>query len=145
MMDKTTGLPSCVTDNNDKGKLTLRKIWFTYEGSSKGQSRPYTFNYYNEPGSIEGEITYDQFKYDRWGNYKPDGDNFVHKYLPYVNQMDDQSVSDENASAWSLKSVKLPSGGQIDVEYEADDYGYVQSERATQMMEITKVNDLTYS
>ncbi|MBI3136214.1 MAG: hypothetical protein HYZ14_16185 [Bacteroidetes bacterium] len=138
-----TGLPSCVLDNTEAGKLTLRRIWITYEGSDKGQMRPYEFNYFNEPGSTEGVIGYNEFMYDRWGNYKSDGNAFAHKFLPYVNQTESQAQADNNASAWSLKTIHLPSGGDINMTYEADDYGYVQSEEATQMFPITKVNDMT--
>ena len=135
---------SDAVEHNNGGKLTLRKIWFTYEGSTKGDMRPYEFTYFNEEGSDEGEIGYNQFEYDRWGNYKKlngPQDAFNQKYLPYVNQLEDQDESDRNAAAWSLKKIELPSGGEINVEYEADDYAYVQSEQATQMMQITNVND----
>ncbi len=141
--DEGTDLPTSIIDNADKGKLTLKKLWFTYEGSTKGAMRPYTFNYYNEPVLGETPVTYHEFKYDRWGNYKPDGNTFDHKYLPYVSQLESQTQSDANASTWSLKTIHLPSGGQIEMTYEADDYAYVQNEVATQMMKITKVNELT--
>lgn len=35
-----------------------------------------------------------------------------------------------------MKSIELPSGGKIDVEYESDDYAFVQDKRATDMVEI---------
>ncbi|MEZ5059470.1 MAG: hypothetical protein R2879_20755 [Saprospiraceae bacterium] len=39
--------------------------------------------------------------------------------------------------AWNLKSIELPSGGKINVEYEADDYAYIQDRRAGQMFFIS--------
>jgi hypothetical protein len=30
---------------NDSGKLTLKKIWFSYNGNNKGKQNPYVFNY----------------------------------------------------------------------------------------------------
>lgn len=135
---------------NQGGKLTLKKIWFTYEGSGKGTTTPYQFVYDNDKN-----FAYNQFAYDRWGGYKQDGtttddNNFRNRYLPYVKQFD-QSLTDEQfqaqkdslAGAWGLSQVKLPSGGTIDVTYEADDYAYVQNETATQMFKMVAVNDST--
>jgi len=49
----------------------------------------------------------------------------------------DTSIEDYNpdrwASAWSLTKIQLPTGGTIEVEYEADDYAYVQNKPAMQM------------
>ncbi|MBD3638026.1 MAG: hypothetical protein HUJ25_11795 [Crocinitomicaceae bacterium] len=138
--------PNCVNQNDStfKGKLTLTEVYITSQGSSKGASHPYKFEYYNEPGSSEGVELYDKYSFDRWGNFKPTNGFdavFKNKYLPYVNQFEDQATADANASKWSLKTVHLPSGGQIDIDYEADDYAHVQNEVATQMLPITKVND----
>lgn len=43
---------------------------------------------------------------------------------------------DKNVAAWSLKSIQLPSGGKIAIDYESDDYAFVQDKRAAQMAEI---------
>ena len=40
------------------------------------------------------------------------------------------------AGAWNLKEIKLPSGGTIKMNYEADDYQYVQNKKAGQMFKI---------
>jgi len=50
---------------------------------------------------------------------------------------------DENASAWSLNRIQLPSGGVISIKYETDDYAYVQHKTANQMFKITKLGDYT--
>ena len=39
-------------------------------------------------------------------------------------------------AAWQLKVIKLPSGGQIHVQYEQNDYAYVQNRRATVMIPV---------
>lgn len=146
----------------DEGKLTLTKIWFTYEGNNRGAASPYKFSYAeNQDYSTEN--------YDRWGNYKPEVTgvapdlmrdynqnlSYVHQYYQghldvnsaYIeseaNKEQFKNQTDANASAWCLSEITLPSGGIINVDYESDDYAYVQDEQATQMTYITKVNDGT--
>ena len=140
-----------VSNNTDKGKLTLKKVWFTFQGSSKGSLSPYEFDY-----GTSNNFGYEEFSHDRWGAYKSDGisasdNNFKNRNLPYVEQSNGisadstQSEKDKIAGAWSLETIHLPSGGQIDISYEADDYAYVQNEIATQMFQITGFNDNTSS
>ena len=60
---------SSLTDDNEDldqgGKLTLKKLYFTYRGSKMGEYTPYKFNYENP--NPEYQIK----SYDVWGNYKP--------------------------------------------------------------------------
>jgi hypothetical protein len=122
------------------GKLTLRKIWFTYNGNNKGEKNPYVFTYSsNNPN-------YQALAYDPWGNYKnpslnPGGlSNAEYPYAEQVkNDESKQQVIDRanyNASAWALTEIKMPSGGKMKVTYEADEYGFVQNKRASQLMKI---------
>ncbi|NQY10002.1 MAG: hypothetical protein HRT71_10895 [Flavobacteriales bacterium] len=48
----------------------------------------------------------------------------------------DRTWADVRAVAWNLSSINLPSGGTIEVDYEADDYGYVQDKRAMEMCKV---------
>ena len=82
---------------------------------------------------------------DRWGNYKKPHITYglnatdslpVYEY-PYTEQNKEQA--DKNASAWSLTKIKLPSGGEIGVNYESDDYAYVQNKKAMQMFKIIHI------
>lgn len=120
--------------NAAKGKLTLRKIYFTYGNSFKSKFSAYTFNYNTGSAKNPG---YNMSAHDRWGNYKPHenipGGKLYDAYFPYVLQ---DNVSDDYAQAWSLKEIGLPSGGKIIVDYESDDYAYVQNKRAMQMFRI---------
>lgn len=50
--------------------------------------------------------------------------------------------ADQNASAWNLKKIQLPSGGLINIDYEADDYSYVQDKQAMQLFEIIGANNI---
>ena len=126
--------PNEITNNG--GKLTLDKIYFTYRKSNMGQYTPYTFNYdgLNPNYRLKG--------YDVWGNYKPiEGDcnmgsgQATTSEFPFV-QQNDKELQDSYASAWSLTSIDLPSGGTIEMEYESDDYGYVQNKSAMQMFKV---------
>ena len=117
--------------NANEGKLTLKKIWFSYNGNEKGKQNPYTFNYnsFNPDYHIK--------KYDRWGNYKDKSSNpggLNNADFPYAVQ--DSAKAAQNAGAWHLTDIKLPSGGRMKITYESDDYGYVQNKRATQMFTI---------
>lgn len=133
-------------DVND-AKLTLKEVYFTSRNNTRGEENPYIFSYQNN-------YDYSILNYDRWGNYKPNVDACENEYFPYVQQFQPSTPSesvlynstydiDNWMSAWELSAIDLPSGGRIEVDYEADDYAYVQSEKATQMFNILKVNDET--
>lgn len=130
-----------LTDNelaNQGGKLTLKKVYFTYEDSKKGQLSPYHFHY----GDANHDLTTDTnlnpdygFRSnDRWGCYKPNDMSFPNTEEPYVTQ--DASSTNEYAAAWCMTTVQLPSGGLIKLDLESDDYAYVQNKRATQMLKV---------
>lgn len=137
--------------NRNKGKLTLKKVWFTYQNNTRGELSPYTFNY--QENSLAENPDYNVDSYDRWGGYKDGTDFYKIKNLPYVSQFDpslDQTQTnksnfkanvDNNASVWNLKSIGLPTGGSIDISYESDDYAYVQHRQATQMFQILRLSD----
>src|ERR1700757_442538 len=80
--DPSTSLANTIAPskliNNDPsstamGKLTLKKVYFTYQNSHKGRLSPYVFNYADndQNGSMESNFAYNMKSYDRWGNYKP--------------------------------------------------------------------------
>ncbi|SKA40202.1 PA14 domain-containing protein [Chitinophaga eiseniae] len=113
------------------GKLTLDSVWFSYNGNTKGRKNPYVFRYNTH------NPTYATQQYDRWGNYKSPADNpggLSNADYPYVIQ--DSTLAAHNAAAWTLDEITLPSGAQMKVTYESDDYAYVQNKRAMQFMNI---------
>lgn len=116
------------------GKLTLKKIWFSYNGNEKGRKNPYVFTYHANNPSYAGK------SYDRWGNYKSPNSNpttgeiISNADYPYVVQ--DSVLASDNVSAWALSEVHLPSGGRLKVDYESDDYAFVQNRRAMQMCKL---------
>ncbi len=126
--------------NGESGKLTLKELYFTYEGTDYGQNNAYKFDY----GS--SNPSYDKNAYDRWGNYKNVDaySNFYDKHeFPYSEQnwegkgLQNQLLN-SNPSAWNLTNIELPTGSNIQIEYEADDYAYVQDSRAMMMFDIVK-------
>jgi hypothetical protein len=127
---------------NNGGKLTLNRVYFTYRNSEMGRYSGYTFDY----GNLDDENTnprYNLKSYDIWGNYKPNigvcnvvGSPTAPEFN-YVEQ--DNPLTHKWASAWSLRKIELPSGGSINVEYEADDYQYVQDKVAHRMYKVVGV------
>jgi len=128
----------CNKVSGDTGKLTLKKVWFTYNGNNKASryQAPYVFNYNSK------NPCYDTKANDRWGNYKAPvsnpgsiaGNIITNTEYPYAIQ--DSTIAAQNAAAWDLDSIYLPSGGSMKVTYESDDYAFVQNRRAMQMFKI---------
>jgi hypothetical protein len=121
---------------NDSGKLTLKKVWFSYNGNNKGKRNPYSFNYNST------NPAYNLKSSDRWGSYKDPMQNpgsissnvLTNAEYPYAIQ--DSTAAAANAGAWSLDSIYLPSGGSLKIVYEGDDYGYVQNKSAMQLFKL---------
>ncbi|MHB8205939.1 hypothetical protein [Mucilaginibacter sp.] len=139
-MDNLNGLS---TDPEKGGKLTLKSIYFEYGNSPKGANYPYVFTYNN---SVNGQaVNYGDMLTDRWGIYKSPSENLLplqNDEFPYTNQDVQGSNAaikareDQNAALWHLTAIQLPSGGNINVSYESDDYAYVQDKRAMVMCPI---------
>lgn len=138
------GIPNAAAGS---GKLTLRSIYVKYGNSDAGYLSPYTFTYYGNVTVPNENPGYDLDAKDCWGNFKPVGSNsdqtkdlkldLTNHEFPYVNQNDPDN--DIYARAWNLKQIDLPSGGQIKVSYESDDYAYVQDKHAMEMLKVEGV------
>lgn len=146
--------PGYIGHKTQQGKLTLKKIYFTYQGSNKGRYTPYIFHYgerFLPNGAVDTVInpSYNPREIDRWNTYKKQGsltgslidDPLRTSDFPYVGL--DKAQADLFATAWNLSTIELPSGGKIQVDYEADDYAYVQHKRANQMFKIIGVQKVT--
>ncbi|MDQ3099788.1 MAG: hypothetical protein M3R08_00255 [Bacteroidota bacterium] len=150
------GLPNGGGDGN--ARLTLKRVWFEYNGTVPAMLAPYEFEYsyaldheYPWPYSPGGpkslsmaqnilepeyaEVNNDPSGYcldtDAWGNYCKDGDLRSNDFLTWLDQTPDP---DFDPAAWQLKRIILPSGGEIHIQYEQDDYAYVQDEKAHAMV-----------
>lgn len=122
------------------GKLTLKTIYFTYNGNNRSKKNYYRFEYPN------GELNpaYSFKANDRWGNYKPDitensnnGNPGSLNNADYPYTIQDTAKTNKNIRAWTLNRIVLPSGAAINVDYESDDYAFVQDRRAATMVSIT--------
>lgn len=129
--------------SNAGGKLTLEAVYFTYGKSERAVFNQYKFTYANNPD-------YHNKAYDRWGNYKPvpngndyspASSNLTNSEFPYVDQNLAPATVTANASAWAMSKVTLPSGGEINIEYESDDYAFVQNVPAGQMIKVVGAMD----
>lgn len=147
------------------GKLTLKKLYFTYRNSNMGKYTPYQFEY------SDINPKYDPKGFDIWGNYKYNNSSNTGKVtdalpnateFPYALQNSSnilgennfklwntttdnwdgastpnaKDLADQYASAWTLSKVILPSGGQIEIDIESDDYAYVQNKKAMQLFDV---------
>lgn len=139
-----------VNQSAGKGKLTLKKVWFTYQNSRRGELSPYEFTYSDVNPEFNTQY------YNRWGNFQP-GLGYVpgtngpawtasantasnnNVDFPWVDQLQSRADMDLYMSAWNLTKIKLPSGSEIEVMYEADDYGYVQDKEAMEMLKIESI------
>lgn len=143
------GNPAIIADNPNitetTGKLTLKKLWFTYERSTRGSLSPYEFEY--EAPNVVSNYNYVEKNIDRWGAFKSGTDGCDLIENPYVRQFKKdgnglnsavamQEELDEAIANWHIKQIKTPSGAVIKLEMERDDYAYVQDKVATQMMPI---------
>ncbi|MDI5887643.1 PKD-like domain-containing protein [Flavobacterium yafengii] len=123
------------TPNNfegTKGKLTLKKVYFTYRASNMGKYTPYKFNYSETDPLLNP--AYDMKGFDIWGNYKKNEGVLTTSEFPFVEQ--NKAEADKKTSAWVLKSIILPSGGVLSIQTESDDYKYVQNKKAMQMFKV---------
>lgn len=133
------------------GKLTLKELYFTYRNSEKGSNNRYRFEYgsrytdnnngfLDDAGGTNINLAYSNMQVDRWGNYTFSND----PENPYTEQ-DRTTTGDQHrkeiAQTWNLTKITLPTGGVIRIDYEMDDYAYVQDQPAMQMFEITGTGD----
>ena len=137
--------------NQNRGKLTLQKVHFTYQNSARGELSPYVFHYQNNK-------KYNKDNIDRWGNFKSnineDGtttktSSYAYQRFPYTSQefeiVDGKKVPKETIAPWTLNKIDLPSGGTFEVEYESDDYAYTEDKQATRMYDVIGVGQQSLS
>ena len=120
-----------------QGKLTLKQVYFTYGNNTEGSLNSYQFSYngYNP--------AFSHSNYDRWGYYKEKTSNpgvsLSNQDFPYTSQNADSTS--KYCTAWNMTDINLPSGGHIKVNYQPNDYAYVQNQRAGQMFTVLGVSN----
>ncbi len=150
------GIPNTTqspTTDTTGGKLTLKKVYFTYGGyKTKSVLNPYEFDYHETIAAENPDYRKNYQDSDRWGNYQKEQFSDSFPFIsnlenPYTNQLanynrdttlnaNDEAERQTAAGVWSLKEIHIPSGGTIKINYEQDDYAYVQNLRAMQMCRI---------
>ncbi len=136
--------------NSDAGKLTLKSVYFEYEGINKTRISPYRFQY-AYPVNADYPVAYQRIKdqytrtgnenpaysplnVDAWGHYQANGSQ---RHAAMQTWLDQNPPEDFDPAAWQLKVIQLPTGGEIHVQYEQDDYAYVQNKPAHIMLPLT--------
>jgi hypothetical protein len=144
------GAPGAATPG--VGRLTLKKVWTTFGAEGRGARSPWVFDYgaadpvKNPPHAWSAS--------DRWDSYQlgtttvttsdcAQAGGAVDPTLTVATRYttQDRAARDRDAPAWSLRSIVEPSGRKIEVEYESDDYAYVQDKPATVMAPLVAVGD----
>lgn len=138
------------------GMLTLKKVWIQPQGLMPARIHPFRFDYeYKKnsdyPSTIKSQylqITsfadslssteqnpkYNFHDIDRWGFYQENGANRYAKLNPWVNQSPDPNSFDP--AAWQLKRIQYPTGNEIQIQYEQNEYAYVQNRPAMAMVSL---------
>ena len=147
------------------GKLTLKKLWFEYEGMHFDKVSPYEFAYsypdfsqypdkyqaqlssnvsgtlnYTDFTASEQNPSYDPRRIDAWGAYQMYTDNATfNRHRDFQSWINQTPPTNFDPAAWHLKVIKLPTGGEIHVQYEQDDYSHVQNLPAHTMISLEDV------
>lgn len=116
------------------GKLTLKKVWFEDATTTRGRLTPYIFTYTTDVG-FSGLVT------DRWGILSAQSND------PFSSVFVDQQVSqkserDKAVAVGNLSSITTPTGRTLTIQYESDDYAYVQHLPAAQMTPLVGESNL---
>ncbi len=168
-------------NNEQSGKLTLKKVWFEYEGTTSTQTSPYEFTYkYKDkttfPQYLKNKYPnfvlmnqnfsdkaqnpdYDPHLLDIWGNIQPYGKERSSRGISWRYQglgftsndnlggwrslINNTTLHEYDPAAWHLKQIKLPSGGEILVEYEEKDYEFVQDRPVMAMTSLKSIESDT--
>ena len=107
-------------------------------------ARTTTTSYYDQLTADIQNPVYDPFSLDAWGNYRKDGPTRAGNMQAWLDQRDieDYPTGEQynwDPAAWQLKGITLPTGGQIQVQYEQDDYAYVQNKPVHAMASLANI------
>lgn len=112
------------TKNEDKARLTLDKVEFKGKGGVSYMP-PTSFNYYLKEmpnydyNPISGTQPTSGQIFDIWLERLQNIDSWGFMQGSYTNFEGEEK---ERSIGWSLKSISLPTGARIDIDYEEDDY-----------------------
>lgn len=149
---------------DNSGKLTLKKVWFEHQGVKSYKVSPYEFEYqYKKTTGADrfDDVVQSRYQHlfgpsgdwpqysdaaekplfnseatDRWGNLAYKGEERNRNYMDWLYQGNYDPTVDYDPAAWMLKQIKLPSGGEIHIQYEEKTYQKVQDKQALGMVSI---------
>jgi hypothetical protein len=136
------------------GKLTLKRMYSTHLESKRGRLSPYEFGYEGTTTTANDNPSYADANHDRWNTYRdasaacgsaPSGVT-APALLPGADNpstCQNRQLADGWASAWTLRRIVEPSGRVLKIEYEADDYAYVQDKPAARLFRLASVDATT--
>jgi hypothetical protein len=107
------GTPNSSATEADGGagaKLTLKTMQVA--GLNGATYPPYQFSY--QTGTTGNPPYGDMYHHDNWGMYKSDG--------THSNDLTSQDAGSKIGIAWNLISIATPTGTQIGIDYERDEY-----------------------
>ncbi len=108
-----------------RGALTLKSLFF-YGKNDYLVSPPYRFEYaYGRENENTYNPMYIKDNHDFWGSYRANPD-FQHVRFHKHHPHQDKAKADLVA-AWSLTGITTPTGSNIQVEYESDDFFHVNN------------------
>lgn len=114
LLYKTATYPGVAASN---GKLSLESVTF-YQKDGVQMSAPYEFDY--DAANLSSNPNYNPKKVDYWGYYNPilpsNPDVFHSRYR-------DNTTSHEGA--WCLKSIVIPTGAVVEIDYELKNYSWI--------------------
>lgn len=145
---------------NERGKLTLKKVWTESNGVARSQIAPYQFHYeyfnnypnslsyywindYNQmPGNDANQNPmYAPEQLDAWGYYQENGEKRFENMQPWLSQKTTSTNTTFDPAAWQMKRIQLPSGGEIHVHYEQKDYSAVQDKIPMAMVSLVSSDE----
>lgn len=130
--DYDYNISSGVPNSDAGGKLRLTKVRVRHGHEPIEFAETYNLGY------SSSNPAYSIGAKDGWGNYYPNNRPHPLCEFPYIDQFG-SADNDAITSAFHLTSIGLPSGGKINIEYEADDYAYVQDKRAMALTPVVSV------
>lgn len=151
-------LTVAVDSVNRLGMLTLKKVWVQNQNVVHSRINPYEFGYeyrksndypsavrskYSEIAGFADSLSaaeqnpaYSPYDFDSWGNYQYQGASRLSRMQPWVSQVPNPDSFDP--AAWQLKWIRTPSQSEIQVQYEQNDYAFVQDQQAMGMVSLRR-------
>lgn len=156
------GMPNSVTPHKDStvrlGMLTLKRVWgqsqrvyharispyeFEYEYPTKAEypaamrtKYPAAVSFADSLSAAEQNPAYGRADLDAWGMYQHGGGARYAAMRTWTNQSPDAGKFDP--AAWQLKRIHTPTGGELHVQYEQNDYAHVQNKPAHAMASLMR-------